>query len=645
MAALDTTAISRPREPDLVQGYRLEKLVGKGGMGEVHRAVQLSLGRTVAVKLLAVELASDSAFVARFDKEAAALASLSHPNVVSIVDKGKSGATYYLVMEFVDGPSLREVMRSPLLDVPGTLRIMMEICRAIDYAHGRGVVHRDLKPENILFDEQAGGLAKVSDFGLASFLDNAASKYNVTETHVSMGTLAYMAPEQRVDAKSADHRADVYSLGVMLYEMLVGELPIGSYDPPSRRKTGVDKRLDAIVARCLKPIPEDRYQKVSELIADLEPLVPLSFTQASRKTSALERIQRRVRSAVRRTLRAVAWAVVLASAVVLGLAFLRDKYKPVARGPTTATLMGELPGTPHALTGPGKLLAQPDRRRFSLEEGPDTLPFVAAGRAVSLEPSGSPGSPLGGGLVYPAGREEANPGRVTLDVVDVEGLTASVSAGLTATSPPSTFFSHLKTAALGSPLEPRAALLLVGELGHYAGLVVGNNGTPMMLEWALGERRGAMLGPPSPAAGTAPGGVPVRLSVDRRGELRAEWMTEREWHTIGEPVELGPEWHRLFGRAPTPAFGCLEGVCRAQGLIFEVGREPPPPLTPLSEATSKEPGVEPAAVLATPPMARPGVAVKTREPGSEHHLPARRLPPTAAKKPAPRPLLPVKKHR
>ncbi len=194
MPLMESTAISRPRPPNLVPGYKLEKLVGSGGMGEVHKATQLSLGRTVAVKLLSYDLAKDATFVTRFQKEAAALATISHPHIVSIVDKGKTDATYYLVMEFVDGPSLREVMRSPLLDHASALRMVLEICRAIDYAHGRGVIHRDLKPENILFDEQAGGIPKVTDFGLASFLDDASSRFNVTATHMSMGTLSYMAP-------------------------------------------------------------------------------------------------------------------------------------------------------------------------------------------------------------------------------------------------------------------------------------------------------------------------------------------------------------------------------------------------------------------------------------------------------------------
>ncbi|HEX8433689.1 protein kinase domain-containing protein, partial [Archangium sp.] len=150
MSALDTTAVNRTHAPDLIPGYRLEKLVGAGGMGEVHKATQLSLGRTVAIKLLNAQLATDESFVARFQKEAAALATLHHPHIVSILDKGSTQTTYYLVMEFVDGASLRERMRAPQQEPLETLRMMLEICRAIEYAHKNGVIHRDLKPENIL---------------------------------------------------------------------------------------------------------------------------------------------------------------------------------------------------------------------------------------------------------------------------------------------------------------------------------------------------------------------------------------------------------------------------------------------------------------------------------------------------------------
>ena len=289
MLELPPTAISLQRTPGDIPGYRLIELVGRGGMGEVYKAEQLSLGRTVAIKLLAHNLAGDANFVTRFEKEAAALATLSHPNIVAIVDKGRSADTYYLVMEYVGGPSLRDLMAGDpvarrgsgqvVLDPDRVMHIIGEIARAIDYAHGRGVIHRDLKPENILFDEQAGYIAKVSDFGLAAFLDDGSqqSRFSLTATHVAMGTLSYMAPEQRMDAKNADHRADIYSLGVMLYELLVGEVPAGEFAAPSARKPGVDWRLDAIVSRCLKSSPVDRYQKVSELLSDLRAARPFDL--------------------------------------------------------------------------------------------------------------------------------------------------------------------------------------------------------------------------------------------------------------------------------------------------------------------------------------------------------------------------------
>src|SRR5215468_11889769 len=322
----DSTLVARPRSPDLIPGYRLEILLGRGGMGEVHRATQLSLGRTVAIKLLSTELAKDEAFVARFDKEAAALASLSHPNIVSILDKGRTPETYFFVMEYIDGCSLREVMRSQTLDPGASLRATLQICRAVEYAHGRGVIHRDLKPENILFDEQAGGIPKVSDFGLAAFTNkNTPSRFHLTESHMAMGTFAYMAPEQRQDARTADHRADIYSLGVILFELLVRELPIGSLEPPSRRNPGLDRQVDVVVARCLRSTPEERYQSATELIAGLEPMVPVTSTRLRREMDWVERLGLVGKRVLRTATRVASVAIVLAALIVLGISAIRAK--------------------------------------------------------------------------------------------------------------------------------------------------------------------------------------------------------------------------------------------------------------------------------------------------------------------------------
>src|SRR5499433_2862784 len=550
--------------PPHIQGYRLEKLVGKGGMGEVHRAVQLSLGRVVAVKILSGELASDPTFVARFDKEAAALATLSHPNVVSIVDKGKAENTYYLVMEYVDGPSLREVMRSPLLDIPGALRIIMEIARAIDYAHTRGVVHRDLKPENILFDEQAGGIAKVTDFGLATFFDDSklTSRFNVTETHVSMGTLSYMAPEQRVDAKNADHRADIYSLGVMLYELLVGEVPIGTFDPPSQRRPGSDKRLDAIVLRCLKPAAQDRYQRVADLMLDLEPMAPVSFSQVPRKISRVEQLKNQLRQVARRVMRVAEVAVTAAALCVLVITLARSRYHPPPRPSPGSTPTSPDLRLAHATTSPGRIVDGATVRRMVLGEGPDAVPLIAWGRSPTLE---------GRTVRFPAAAEDSSVARLNLDLVDRDGISASLVADVTASAPAPSFWGGIRTQLFGISREPQSALILLGSPGRYVAVVVSGVGEPVAFEWGLGERRGTMLGPPSPPGGSAH----VKLEVDRAGQLQAFVGTDADQRPVGEPLYLGTDWRNSFGAAPTPALGCIDGECTFRQVGYEIGREPP----------------------------------------------------------------------
>jgi hypothetical protein len=580
MSTIDPTAISRPRSADLISGYHLEKLVGSGGMGEVHKATQLSLGRTVAVKLLNPELAKDPSFIARFQKEAAALATLSHPHIVSIVDKGKTETTYYLVMEFVDGPSLRELIRAPELDVVGALRRMLEICRAIEYAHGRGVIHRDLKPENILLDQQAGGIAKVSDFGLASFLADASpsSRYALTSTHVSMGTLSYMAPEQRVDAKNADARADIFSLGVILYEWLTGEVPLGTFDPPSRRKPGLDARLDNIVTRCLKPDPDDRYPSVTALVADLEVLVPGSLPSLlPMKQTRMQRFRQGARKVLRRTRQTAEVLTVLAALGVLGVAWLRTTERPVVVQPGEA-LAGEL-GPQSTYTVRGRVLTGQEKRTVSVVgDGPDPIPLLVAGRAVAFEEKA---------LVFPPAEEQSRVGYALTDVVRLKGDIASLSARVRAESEPLTWERRARILALGPSPDPMAALLLLGSKGRYVALVHNGAGAPLRLEWALGERRGTMLGLPSPTGEAA-----LEIKVDADGILQAYVGRGNDQRAIAEPLDLGPGWmdqfrdgperpddgEGTFG-APVPAFGCIEGTCRAEGFTYVVRQAPPPGTT------------------------------------------------------------------
>ncbi|RKG98301.1 serine/threonine protein kinase [Corallococcus sp. CA053C] len=597
MSSIEPTAISRARTPDHISGYRLEKLVGAGGMGEVHKATQLSLGRTVAIKLLNTELAKDPSFIARFQKEAAALATLSHPHVVAIVDKGKTDSTYYLVMEFVDGPSLRELMRSPQQDTPVLLRRMLEICRAIEYAHGRGVIHRDLKPENILLDQQAGGIAKVSDFGLASFLDDAqaASRYALTSTHVSMGTISYMAPEQRVDAKSADARADIFSLGVILYETFTGEVPLGTFDPPSRKRAGLDPRVDAIVMRCLKPDPDDRYQSVGALIAELEPLVPGSLlSMPPLRLTRWQRAKQKVRHAASVVVRTAATLVVLAALVVLGVAWnLSGKvHKPLAS--PGEVILGDL-GAEQSQPAPGrKEDVTPDKQRVVAGEGPDALKMVVAGRPAVFENKA---------LVFPPLEDtksedtKSRVGRMRADVLGLVGGVARLTARVRADAPPPTVKRRLMEMLNGPPPDPVAALLLTGRNSRYVALVHRGAGAPLALEWGLGERSGSMLGLAAPE-----GEARLEMFITEEGVLQAFLGQGKDQRPIAEPLNLGPDWQAQFGEPPQPAFGCIEGTCSAEGFTYVVDRPAPPGTTPATPVVVAPPQQPPRTVASATPV-------------------------------------------
>jgi len=243
--------------------------LGRGGMGVVYKARQKSLNRVVALKLLAPERAEDPNFAARFAREGQALAALSHANIVAVYDFGQAGEFYFLLMEYVDGMNLRQLLRTRRLEPQEVLSIIPPICDALQCAHARGIVHRDIKPENLLLDQS--GHVKIADFGVAKLMNDGNGKDAAstsdepggTSRTFATGTPDYAAPEQRAANGVADHRADIFSLGVVLYELLIGERPKQDIVPPSRC-VRVDIRIDEIVLRALEGKPELRFASMEE---------------------------------------------------------------------------------------------------------------------------------------------------------------------------------------------------------------------------------------------------------------------------------------------------------------------------------------------------------------------------------------------
>jgi serine/threonine protein kinase len=255
----------------LLPAYEILSLLGRGGMGAVYYAVEKALDRPVALKLLPAELSAQPGFAERFTREARAMAKLSHPNIVALHEFGRTSAGHlFFTMEFVEGTTLAAMIHGPGISPEQALTISGQICLALAYAHEQGVVHRDMKPSNVLVD--ARGQVKIADFGLARLIDPSEVQLGHTLTGLAMGTPDYMSPEQKRGG-TVDHRADIYSIGVMLYEMLCRQTPQGAFAPPSK-VVQCDASLDRIVDRALQPAPERRYQSTTEMKADVDGVRP-----------------------------------------------------------------------------------------------------------------------------------------------------------------------------------------------------------------------------------------------------------------------------------------------------------------------------------------------------------------------------------
>jgi predicted Ser/Thr protein kinase len=293
-AGLGTQAWKTPTLAEIASAFPgLEVLghLGTGGMGCVYRVRERDSGRISALKVLPRELAADPAFVERFEREARTLARLRHPHIVGVHGFGQAGGFCFLLMEFVDGANLRQALRSGRFTPQQALALIPPICEALQAAHALGVLHRDIKPENLLLD--AEGRVKIADFGIAKLLEGpgalSAEAYTLTRTGARIGTPHYMAPEQVETPDQVDHRADIYSLGVVIYELLTGELPLGRFPAPSI-KAGLDARVDDIVFRALAKERELRQQTADQVKAEVEGLG---------KIETLQKVERWARGMIR----------------------------------------------------------------------------------------------------------------------------------------------------------------------------------------------------------------------------------------------------------------------------------------------------------------------------------------------------------
>jgi serine/threonine protein kinase/formylglycine-generating enzyme required for sulfatase activity len=360
--------------------YEIESMLGRGGMGAVYKGTQIALDRPVAIKILSNQLEdADASFAERFKNEAKAMAKLSHPGIVGVYDFGETaGGLLYIVMEFVEGTDVAKMLsQQKRLHTEHAMAITAHVCDALAYAHERGIIHRDIKPANIMVGYD--GVVKVADFGLAKMTHSQNS--GLTQSGMAMGTLHYMAPEALMLGAGVDHRADIYAVGVMLYQMLTGKIPQGLFELPSLQVPGLDPRYDGIIGKALREDRELRYPSVLAMSHDLDAILTQPVVKveaaAAKAPAALQTQARPQRpggqpyrppqpEVIVRTEKngsPLLWVALIAMSGIAGWLLFKDTGKVSEKPPTTL-----VPATPPEAKaepptpspkGSGKVSAQP----------------------------------------------------------------------------------------------------------------------------------------------------------------------------------------------------------------------------------------------------------------------------------------------
>ena len=450
--------MSRPPQPGdvIADRYELEELVGTGGMSSVFRAHDRQLDRRVAIKILHEHYAQDPEYLERFRREARAVARLSHPNIVTVIDRGDDGGRQFIVFEHVDGENLKElVLRSGRLPVGQALELALAIADGLSFAHQHGLVHRDVKPQNVLLSSE--GEVKVTDFGIARSLH---VDHGVTQTGTVLGTGEYLSPEQ-ASGKQVSPATDVYSLGVVLWELLAGDVPfVGENfvavalrhvnEPPPHlreRRTDVSPRLDAAVQRALAKDPAQRFPSMAAFakelracLAEPEGGIPATDSELTLITPpptapARSTAQRRPRSRrpARTRRRPLLWA--LLAVLVAGVAFAAVLLLGGGGGRTNGTSVGGSAGTAVNLSGVGDAYSAPGHP----DSHADTAASATDGSAATYWYTQTYGDQAFGGLLTGLGLVVDAGSAVKLAHLTVTtptpGFTAEIQAGDSATGP------------------------------------------------------------------------------------------------------------------------------------------------------------------------------------------------------------------